>query len=373
MNLDARVEAIVSAAGEFAWLSDLTPANIRRWIQLELGEYLSDSEPQSYGNQHCLAVPFSPILHIVSGNTPHAGLQSLVRGVIVGATNWIKLPREGLPEVDIFARALPNEIRPELATEMSPRWMEAAEAIVVFGSDETVQEFSRRVLPVQRFLPHGHKISLGLIWGRCDLQIAEGIARDVFPFDQMGCLSPQFFYVAGDSVEFASRLAKQLEERPRKSGPSARASGIAGALRAFREEWKFRAATEPGVFVWESIGNLDWVIIHDPTPGLVANPLHGTIFIKAMPSEPELALAPIRRLISTIGLFPVNPESATLAIRCGAQRICQIGQMQHPPLTWHHDGWPTLGSFVRYVDVEGMLGKEFRSCRSSGVAEYGTT
>jgi hypothetical protein len=354
MNLDARVAAVSSAAVEFSWLGELTSGNIRRWIELELGEYLSDPEPQSYGSQHCLAIPLSPILHIVSGNTPHAGLQSLIRGVIVGATNWMKLPRQGLPEVDNFVRALPDEVRPELATELSSRWIEAAEAIVVFGSDETVLEFARRVLPGQRFLPHGDKISLGLIRGRCDLQIAEGIARDVFPFDQMGCLSPQFFYVAGDSFEFASQLAKQLEKRARRPESSARPSAIAGALRTFREEWKFRAATESGVFIWESPGNLDWVIIHDPTPRLVANPLHGTIFIKPMPFQPELALAPIRRLISTIGLFPVNPESAALAIRCGAQRICQIGQMQHPPLTWHHDGWPTLASLVRYVDVEGM-------------------
>jgi Acyl-CoA reductase (LuxC) len=354
MNLDGRVAAVVSAAAGFSWLSDLSAENIRRWIELELGEYLSDPQLQPYGRQHCLAVPLTPILHIVSGNTPHAGLQSLVRGIVVGATNWMKLPGEGLPEVEVFARALPSELQPELATEISPHWRDAAEAIVVFGSDETVQEFSRMVLPYQRFLAHGHKISLGMIWDQCDVRIAEGIARDVFPFDQMGCLSPQFFYVAGDSVEFASSLAKQLEDRPRNPEPSARSSGTTGALRAVREDWKFRAATEPGVFVWESLGNLDWVIIHDPTHGLVANPLHGTIVIKPIPSEPELALAPIRRLISTIGLFPVNPEAAALAIRCGAQRICQIGQMQHPPLTWHHDGWPTLGSFVRYVDVEGM-------------------
>jgi hypothetical protein len=354
MNLDARVAAIASAAAGFSWLSDLSADNIRRWIELELGDYLSDSELQPYGHQHCLAAPLSPVLHIVSGNTPHAGLQSLVRGIVVGATNWMKLPSKGLPEVESFARGLPSELQPELATKISPHWTEAAEAIVVFGSDQTIQEFSRMILPFQRFLAHGHKISLGLIWSQCDPRIAEGIAQDVFPFDQMGCLSPQFFYVAGDSVEFASRLAKQLEVRPRSPEPSARASETTGALRAFREEWKFRAATESGVFVWESLGNLDWVIIHDPTPGLVANPLHGTIFIKPIPSEPELALAPIRRLISTIGLFPVSPESAALAIRCGAQRICQIGQMQHPLLTWHHDGWPTLGSFVRYVDVEGI-------------------
>src|ERR1700733_1455856 len=129
MNLDARVAAVSSAAAEFSWLGELTSGNVRRWIELELGEYLSDPEPQSYGSQHCLTVPLTPILHIVSGNTPHAALQSLIRGVIVGAANRIKLPQEGLPEVDFFVRALPKEIRPELATDLRPGWMEEAEAI----------------------------------------------------------------------------------------------------------------------------------------------------------------------------------------------------------------------------------------------------
>jgi hypothetical protein len=96
------------------------------------------------------------------------------------------------------------------------------------------------------------------------------------------------------------------------------------------------------------------VVIHDPKPGLVTNPLHGTIFIKPMPPDAELALSPIRRLISTIGLFPISRESVHFGIRLGAQRICRIGQMQYPPLTWHHDGWPALGSFVRFVDIEGL-------------------
>jgi hypothetical protein len=354
MNLDERVAAIVSAAAGFSWLGDLTFQNITRWIELELGQSLSNCQPQTYGSQHCLIVPLSPILHIVSGNTPHAALQSLVRGVIVGAVNWMKLPHEALPEVELFIRGLPKELQPAVDRDLHPNWMAEAEAIVVFGSDETVLEFARKTLPVQRFLAHGHKISLGLIWGQCDSQIAEAIAQDVFPFDQLGCLSPQFFYVSGDSVEFASQLANHLAKYTRRPAAHPESSGLAAALRGFREEWKFRAATEPGVSFWESRENLDWVVIHDPTPGLVSNPLHGTIFIKAMPSEPEKVLSPIRRLISTIGLYPMSFESARLASRTGAQRICPIGQMQHPPLTWHHDGWPALGSLVRYVDVEGL-------------------
>jgi hypothetical protein len=354
MKLNDRIAAIVAAAAEFPWLGDVTPESVSRWTELELGQLLSGRGPQAYGSQHCLAVPLNPILHVVSGNTPHAAMQSIVRGVIVGATNWIKLPQKGLPEVDLFVRALPKQIRPELDTQLRPDWMEEAEAIVVFGTDETIEEFSRRVSPTQRFLAHGHKISLGLIWDRCDLHLAEGIAQDLFPFDQLGCLSPQFYYVAGDSAEFARRLAKQFENRQEKPPANVRGRGIAAALRSFREEWKFRAASESNVLFWESPGTLDWVVIHDPNPGLVTNPLHGTIFIKPMPLDPEIALAPARRFISTIGVYPLNLQTVNLAIRLGAQRVSQIGRMQTPALTWHHDGWPSLGSLVRYVDVEGF-------------------
>jgi hypothetical protein len=354
MNLEDRIAAVVSACRQAAWLGDLTPEKISQWIELELGRFLSEPGPQRYGNQHCLAPALSPILHIVSANTPHAALQSLVRGILVGATNWIKLPRKGLPEVEAFVRDLPEELRPELAKELRPEWMREAEAIVVFGSDDTLQEFSRQALPTQRLLLHGHKISLGLIWAECSPVLAARIADDIFPFDQLGCLSPQFFYVAGDPAEFAFQLSKHLEMQRPKAVAAGREEGAVAALRGFREEWKFRAATEVGVFLYESLGSLDWAVIHDPHPGLAMNPLHGTIFIKPMPPDPELALLPIRRQISTIGLHPVNLESIDLAVRIGAQRICPIGQMQDPALTWHHDGWPALGSFIRYVDVEGL-------------------
>ena len=149
----------------------------------------------------------------MSGNTPHAALQSLIRGIVVGAQNWMKLPQGGLPEVDEFSLKLPAALRPELADHSNPDWVQDAEAIVVFGTDETVQQFSRRLLPTQRLLAHGHKISFGLIRMPFDRKVVNGAARDVFVFDQMGCLSPQFYYVAGDSVGFASLLAR----RPRRA------------------------------------------------------------------------------------------------------------------------------------------------------------
>ena len=204
MKLDDRIAAVVSAAAEVAWLGELTLRKHHGLDRAGAGSvFAAIPSLQPYGNQHCLTLPLSPISAYCQREYPARGFAK--------SDPWSDGRRHQLDKNAArrasrsrnFCQALPKELRPDLATDLDPHWMEEAEVIVVFGSDETVREFSERVLPSQRFLAHGHKISLGLIWGRCDPQHREGIARDVFSFDQLGCLSPQFFYVAGDSAEFA--------------------------------------------------------------------------------------------------------------------------------------------------------------------------
>jgi hypothetical protein len=353
MDLEDRIGAIATAAEHFPWLGDLRAPTISCWIELELGKALNSAQPQAYGKEKYLISPLSPILHIVSGNTPHAALQSLIRGIVIGARNWVKLPEEGLAEVEAFVGALSEELRPDLASKLRPRWMEQAEAVVVFGSDETIREISGQILPSQRFVVHGHKISLGLISTECSSELAGRIVRDVFAFDQLGCLSPQLLYVTGDSIRFARELAQHFEQN--RSARVHPRHATAATLRAFREEWKFRAATESGTYFWESREALRWAVVHDPSPGLAPNPLYGTIFIKPMPSDLPSALLPMRRHIATVGLDPIDTESLKKAVGIGAQRVCAIGQMQSPPVTWHHDGQPTLANLIRYVDIEGLV------------------
>lgn len=349
-NLRNRAEAVAIAAKPFPWLGDLSKEKILAWVELELPGF-SKSARQPYGEHQVIAKPLSPILHIVSGNTPHAALQTLIRGILVGAKNILKLPEDDLPEVGEFIQRLPDELKPSAGRVLEPDWFTQAEAVVVFGSDETVQYFQQRIQPWQRFLPHGHKISFGLIAGSFDQGVVQGAARDVCVFDQSGCLSPQFYFVDGDGKAFAEKLAEQLPALI--SAPRSWSQETAVSLRTYREEWKFRAATEPGVIVLESPRSLDWLVIYDPSPTLAQNPLHCTVLVKPMPKSLEQSLEPIRRHISTIGVHPADASLAALAVKLGAQRVCAIGQMQNPPLTWHHDGWPSLATLIRYVDVEG--------------------
>jgi hypothetical protein len=63
----------------------------------------------------------------------------------------------------------------------------------------------------------------------------------------------------------------------------------------------------------------------------------------------------VRGQISTVGLAVPEHQASGLAIqlaRWGVPRICPLGRMQQPPLTWRHDGRPALGDLVTWTDFE---------------------
>ena len=69
----------------------------------------------------------------------------------------------------------------------------------------------------------------------------------------------------------------------------------------------------------------------------------------------RLGIDELRGKVSTVGMAAPPEKLRELARRfaCwGATRICPLGQMQNPPLTWRHDGRPALGDIVLWTDVE---------------------
>ena len=63
----------------------------------------------------------------------------------------------------------------------------------------------------------------------------------------------------------------------------------------------------------------------------------------------------VRDQVSTVGLgVPEHKleELATQLAHWGATRVCPLGQMQNPPLTWRHDGRPALGDLITWTDLE---------------------
>lgn len=361
----SRLAAAVARPPFTEWLGNFGERELRELLRCELGheEMLDDFQP--HGSHFAKAIGPRVILHVVSGNTPHAGMQSLLRGLLLPrAHNLLKLPTGGSPEIVAFRDALPRELaaRVELSETLPEEWLARAEAVVVFGSDETIAEFRRRTRPEQKFIAHGHRVSLGIVFDDPELVSAPGAARDASRFDQRGCLSPHLFYVRGDAASvraYAAALAHEMDLFNRAQPRATLSASEATRIHALREDWRFRAANDPArITLWASPGSTAWTVISDATDSLfTASTADRVVFVKPLPPLEKLsaALGPARTHLGAIGLWPATLENARALVALDdlpAARLCPIGKMQDPPLTWHQDGAPSLGGLVRWVDFE---------------------
>ncbi len=147
MKTVERATILARAAEFFPLLGPVTPDELIELVRLELGhaEILDGFRPYAGGFSH--AVPNDPLLHVISGNTPHAGLQSLMRGLLLGAHNFVKLPSGGLREIDDFIKLLPASLAGKVATavDLPDQWLSECRTSIIFGSDATIAAFSATI------------------------------------------------------------------------------------------------------------------------------------------------------------------------------------------------------------------------------------
>jgi hypothetical protein len=341
MNTADRARHLAEAASRFPFLGPTSADDLLGLVAVELGDARALDQFVPRGAHRAQARPVSPLLHIVAGNTPAAALQTIVRGLLLGAHNFVKLPTVGLPEVDELRSALPNELstQVDVSTELPDEWLACAGAVIVFGSDETIASLRTRVNPAQRFIPHGHRVSFGVVFDPDPASAAEA-ARDASAFDQLGCLSPHVFYVAGDARAYAARLAREMQLIQDRTPREPVTLSVANIIRGLREDTAFRAANGEGCAVWASEACTAWTVIFDTDPGFPSSPLHRTVFVKPLPADLAPELASVRDHLSCAGIFPATPDFAARLTSSGVSRICPLGCMQSPPWTWHQDGAP---------------------------------
>ena len=359
MKTSERANAIAKAAAPFrALLGPTTPEDLLAWVKSELGSTEALDKWVDHGHGKTKALAPLIILHVVSGNTPHAALQSLVCGLLLGSHNLVKLPRGGLVEVDEFLSGLPDTLRATVGTteELPSGWLAQAEAVMVYGSDETIAHFRARVSPSQVFVGHGHKASLGIIWDDPEFASCDGAARDASLFDQQGCLSPQVFYVRevrpGFGREYADHLASAMERFNRTHPRGPFTVEEKAEIANLRAAYRFRAAGDLRVALWEGGANMDWTVVYEEDAWFPASPLNRVVFVKPLPVDPPTAIGPAAAHIGAVGLFPCTEELANRFAALRPSRFCPIGRMQDPPWTWHNGGIPRLSSLVKWVDFE---------------------
>jgi hypothetical protein len=345
---------LADAASRFPFLGTITVHDLLALVHAELGNAQALDDFRPYGGHLAKAVAVEKILHIISGNTPAAGLQSLMRGLLLGARNICKIPSGGLPEIAAFKRLLPPILagRVEIVRDLPDSYLARADAIIVFGSDETIEHFRALVRPGQVFLAHGHKLSFGVIFDDPQAESAAAAAQDTSAFDQQGCLSPHVFFVAQDALAYAAKLATEMERLHTLEPRGVLSLSEANAIRNQRAELVFRAANDEPVAIFQSAGSTAWTVVFDPAPGFPHTPLNRFIYVKPLPEDLADALWEVRSHLSCASIWPATMENVYRVSGLGVSRICEVGRMQLPPTTWHQDGQQVLAPLVRWVDCE---------------------
>lgn len=333
--------------------------------------------PQPNGRTESMVRGPELLLHIAAGNLPNPALMSMMLGVLVKSAQIIKCARGQSLLPRLFAHSI-YQIDPKLGacleivewpggqSELETVVYEQADCVTVTGSDETLAAVRGRLAPRVRFLGYGHRVSFGYVaqesLGSFSLgKVITQAATDVIAWNQLGCLSPHLFYVEhGRGIggeQFAERLALELAEReedfPRGNLPTADAATIASR----RDFYAVRAAQSSATRIWSSNASTAWTVVYEDDPLFQPSCLNRFVHVKGVRDLEQVLQGADRwrEKVSTVGLAASPeraPQLATRLAQWGVTRICPLGQMQDPPLTWRHDGRPSLGDLVTWSEHE---------------------
>lgn len=361
LTCQQRIQLLAAALGpEHPSLGAIDATILGKWITHELGHrdaldtYFS---PAAGIRTRARATPH--ILHIASANTPHGTLQSLLRGLIIGSRNTIKLSSrapETAEAIEHFIRTLSEPLRTLCNTtdELSDTTINVASTVIVFGTDSTIESIRSRLSPHQQLIAHGHKLSITLIEKPCP-EAAASAAHDICSHNQQGCLSTHAVYVRHDAAAFPPLLAEAMADYEATHPRSPLSLSESGAISNLRSTAAYLAANDPEQHQLLTSGadNTAWTVIYRADPTLSPSPLNRCAFVHPWPADSTSLGAEISYL-STLALHPFSEQhiDQTLAeFSIPPLRICPSGKSQQPHLLWHHDGIPPLASLVTWHDI----------------------
>jgi hypothetical protein len=320
------------------------------------------------------------LVHVAAGNIPNPALMSIVLGLLTRSAQFAKCASGSAFLPRLFAHSL-YDADPKLGAcleiaewrggnvDLETALFAEADCVTATGSDETLAAIRARLPVKTHFLGYGHRVSFGFVdsavlHGSCARQIVSQAADDVVAWNQLGCLSPHVIYVAsGGKVlpdQFAELLADELERREQTEPRGELAAEHAAVIASRRAFYEVRAAAHAEgteTLMWHSRNSTAWTVIYETDPRFQLSCLNRFVYVKGVKDLQEMLqnAESVRDQVSTVGIAAPERKTHELAeqlARWGVTRVCPLGRMQNPPLTWRHDGRPALGDMVTWTDME---------------------
>jgi len=361
-----------------AYLKTFRAPQLQRFVAEDFAnpKLLDEFQPRPKGG---LARALGPelLVHVWAGNVPGLPLWSLVCGLLVKAPAIGKVASAEPLFASLFARLL-AEVEPRLADCLAIVWFKGgdmesertlfneADTVLAYGGNDTLAALRQQMPITTRFLPHGHKLSAGLVSAAAlDVGHAPATARaaalDVVRYEQQGCYSPHTFYVArGGRVtprEFAQQLAGELAALQHKFARRVLSLEEAASVAGWRQSQEMKSFSQAGV---ELLGDAaaPWSVAYaEQATALQPCALNRTLQVQAVDRLEDAVplLAAQRDYLQTVGLAAAPQQLQALAEllgQAGVTRICALGSMTAPEAGWHHDGRFSLLDLVRMVELE---------------------
>jgi hypothetical protein len=322
---------------------ELTKEKLSKLLEAELGSSLVLERFVPRNGQRGSVRARGPrrILHIFAGNVPNPAILSFIFGMLLKSENIGKASSEDPGFLDIYLRSL-KELSPGLArtNRLIPPsdrsavydWMKKVDRVVAYGSDETLKELKKRA-GVVPFEGYGHRVSFSIylresLTKRNVNALAKKTAYDLWMMDQKGCLSPVVLYAQRGGAVSPSALGRLTASELRKLSLHEVGKKNRGFLSAAAWMTRQNARSVRQVSFIREFSDLKEV-------HRALRPFEGRLQAVALEAKPG-----------------VREKIAEEFSRLGVNRICRAGQMQRPPLLWHHDGRPNLSDWVRWTDLE---------------------
>ncbi|HEY5425731.1 MAG TPA: acyl-CoA reductase [Candidatus Tumulicola sp.] len=349
--------------------SSLTESAIEAVIVSELGSLRAlDEFVERQGRPRARALPIGRVCVISSRSTIGVAIVPAVFALCAKCDVLVKDREDAL--VAAFFATLADELDELREAAIARPWdgRDAAglpgafDAVVAYGSDETLTHI-RRSLPIAtRMVAFGAKASCGYVArealadAAAARRVARDAARDLVLYETEGCLSLHVLFAerggAVSSQDFAALLGREVERAAVEFPVGARDVADVVRIAGARDAAVFRAAGGNGAVY--SDASASYVTILDPPESDPPAFLARTLGIRSVDSPAQAAeyVERHRLPIEALAVAGLRPDLTALAIRIGAARIAPLGRLQSPPLGAYHGGRPRVSDFIFWLTDE---------------------
>jgi hypothetical protein len=372
----------ILARGLDNFFSQLTLENFQSLLEQEFGhaerlDAFVAHPVEGKTGRAAMAVAPEFLGHIAAGNIPNPTLMSMVLGLLVRSAQFVKCGSGASFLPRLFAHSI-YQADPKLGScleiaewrggnpELENALFAELDCLTVTGEDETLATIRSRLPAKVRFVGYGQKASFGYVMREALREeeisrVVSAAADDITAWDQNGCLSPHVIYVEErgmvESDKFAEKLVVELIRRETSEPRGKISMEESAAIASRRAIYETLATHRADARIWQSQGSTAWTVVFEHDTRFQFSCLNRFVYIKPVPNLAAVlqGIDAIRGKVSTVGIAASPEKTKELAqqfARWGATRICPLGRMQNPPLTWRHDGRPALGDLIQWTDFE---------------------